>query len=47
MNERKIKCWEKDCKFTCRILQQLRQHLQEEHQVNMENDHKTFNTEEG
>ena len=40
----RIECKEDKCKFSCRILQQLRHHLQAEHGEKMEAEHLVFDT---
>lgn len=42
-----IACNEDNCNFTCRFLSQLRYHLQEGHGIIMDNENKTFETQEG
>ena len=46
-SEGRIKCLEKNCKFSCRYTWQLRSHLMQEHAIQMESEVKEFSNGKG
>ena len=46
-NKGSIRCQEHQCTFACRVLSELRTHLQEDHHIPMEFEDKTFESHEG